>query len=115
MGAYAVARHRWYLVPVIALAVCINLDPVTVPYYTTGVVFGLFLWDAMRPLRAWGGRAAIGCIALALLPSYLWGLHGYGAAAPYVITLRLLSAIAPIAVLFGLSSRSIRPAPESLP
>ncbi|HEX3705804.1 MAG TPA: hypothetical protein VHV76_04160, partial [Mycobacteriales bacterium] len=62
LGAYAVAKQKWYLVSVIAFAVRINLDPVTVPYYTTGVVFGLFAWDVMRPPRFWGGRTAMGCI-----------------------------------------------------
>lgn len=115
LGAYAVAKDRWYLVPAIAFAVRLNLDPVTVPYYTTSAVLGLFVWDVMQPSRIPGGRTAVGCVGLTLVPSFLWGLNGYGAAGPFVIALRLAVAVIPIAALFGLAARSVRPAPESLP
>jgi hypothetical protein len=103
LGAYAVARHRWFLVPAVGFAVRINLDPVTVPYYTAGAVLGLFLWDVMRPLRLQGARTALGCLALVLVPSYFWGAHGYNGAEPLVIGLRLAAAIPPIALLFGMA------------
>jgi hypothetical protein len=106
LGAYAVAKQRWYLVPALAFAVRINLDPVTVPYYTTGAIFGLFVWDVVRPSRVWGGRAALGCIGLALVPSYLYGIHGYGAAGPFVVAARVLLAIPPIVALARRDARA---------
>ena len=100
LGGYAVTKRRWYLVPAIAFAVRINLDPETWPYYMTGAVFGLFMWDAVRPARVWGGRTALGCIALLLLPMDTDASYVFGAAfGPLLVGLRLLVAIAPIAAL----------------
>jgi hypothetical protein len=115
LGSYAVLKHRWYLVPAIAFAVRINLDPVTVPYYTTGAILGLFVWDVVHPHRFWGVRTALGCIVLVLVPSYLWGVNGYGAVWPLIIALRLLAAVPPIAATFGaMPRRTRRPRMDSL-
>ena len=108
LGAYAVVKNKWYLVPAIAFAVRINLDPATFAYYVTGPILGLLIWDVVRPMRVPGLRTVLGCIALALVPSYLLRWNGYGATAPYVAVLRLAAAVPPIAVLFGLTPTLVR-------
>lgn len=100
LGAYAVCKERWYLVPAIAFAVRLAFDPSTALYYVTGAIFGLLLWDIMRPLRIPGLRTAIGCVALSLLPTELDGFHIYGSTGiAIVIGLRLLAIVAPVAAL----------------
>ncbi|MGN6472246.1 MAG: hypothetical protein ACTHK4_01180 [Mycobacteriales bacterium] len=100
LGAYAVWKERWYLVPAIAFAVRLAFDPSTAPYYVTGAIFGLLLWDVMQPLRIWGLRTALGCIALSLLPTELDGFHIYGPTGIAIaIALRLLAIAAPVAAL----------------
>lgn len=104
LGAYAVYKKRWYLVPAIAFSVRLAFDPATALYYVTGPVFGLLLWDAIQPLRVPGLRTMLGCIALSLLPTELDGFHLYGQAGILIaIALRLLAIVVPVAQL--------RPAP----
>lgn len=114
LGAWSVGRGRWYLVPVIAFGVRLALDPATAPYYMAGAVFGLFVWDVMRPLRLAGVRAAAGCVALSLLPTELDGFHVYGSAGQLVVIgLRVLTVLAPTFVLLRGAGGTTRPEPGS--
>lgn len=69
LGSYAVLTRRWYLVPMIAFSVRINLDPESWPYYYSGPIFGMLAWDLARPLRLPGLRTALVCIAFLMLPT----------------------------------------------
>ena len=45
MGALAVHRGRWLVVPAVVLAVRMLLDPAAYPYYTAGLVLATVLVD----------------------------------------------------------------------
>lgn len=71
LGGLAVLQSWPELVPAIAFAVRINLDPATWVYYGAGAILGLFIWDATRPTRVPGARTIAGCLALFALPADL--------------------------------------------
>jgi hypothetical protein len=112
LGMYAVTRGRFYLVPIIALAIRVNLDPATTWYYQAGPVFAAFVWDAFRPLKLSGLRTALTCVAVLLIPKDVNLLHlGHGAA-PSVLAavLRLAVLVASVAgVAWGQPWRRPRP------
>lgn len=64
LSAVVVRRGRWYLVPMVAFAVRVNLDPAAFDYYTAGPVLGALIWDYMQPARWPGMRTALTCFAL---------------------------------------------------
>jgi hypothetical protein len=54
--ALCVWRRRWAAAILVAVAARVLLDPATWSYYTAGVVFGAFVWDALgtrRTLPLW--------------------------------------------------------------
>jgi hypothetical protein len=58
-------------VPLVAFAVRVNLDPATYQYYLAGPVFGLFIWEVVRPRRTAGLWTAVACLGLFVLPTDL--------------------------------------------
>jgi hypothetical protein len=117
LGAAAVLRGRWYLVPLAAFAVRVNLDPQDWDYYLAGPIFGLFIWDVASS-RLPGARVALGCFGLLILPQDLRMLQvGLGAIGPMVDLLRLALVAAPVAVLaadFCIALSARRAAPSRL-
>jgi hypothetical protein len=115
LGAFAVARKRFYLVPLIALAVRVNLDPATTWYYQAGPVLGAFVWDVMRPMRLSGLRSALVCVVALLLPKDLGLLHLLHGSSPDALfaVFRLVVLALPIVAL--LRVRSATRAPRNLP
>lgn len=113
LGAFAVAKGRFFLVPLIALATRVNLDPATTWYYQAGPVFGAFVWDVMRPMRLAGMRTALVCVATLLLPKDLGLLHALHGSSPGILyaALRLLVLVVPVVALLRRSS--VRRVPES--
>ncbi|HUX71318.1 MAG TPA: hypothetical protein VMV41_12450, partial [Cellulomonadaceae bacterium] len=53
LGAVAVLRRRWLVVPAIALAVRMLLDPGTYPYYTSGLVLATVIVDLAWRRTRW--------------------------------------------------------------
>ncbi len=53
LGLVAVARRRWVVVPAIALAVRMLLDPGTYPYYTSGLVLATVVVDLVWRRTRW--------------------------------------------------------------
>jgi hypothetical protein len=100
LGILAVVRGRWWLVPVLAFAVRINLDPGSVDYYGAGVVFGALVWDAFVPLRASGLRTVLAWLLVFYVPDDV-ARFGTGGAAygDAVVALRLLALALPVACL----------------
>jgi hypothetical protein len=99
LGALAVQAGKWYLVPMIACAVRVNLDPATVDTYGTGVVLGAFLWDLATPARVPALRTMLSWLALFYLFDDVYYLRL--PATPYrwlVVGARLLVLAAPVAV-----------------
>jgi hypothetical protein len=64
----AIARGRFFLVPLLAFAVRINLDPAVFDYYTAGAVVGAVVWDSVRPARLPGYRSCLVCFGLIYVP-----------------------------------------------
>jgi hypothetical protein len=110
LGAWAVVRRQWYLVPSIVFAVRFALDPRTYSYYATGAVLGMLLWDVVRPLRAPGIRTALACLALIVLPDDLETVHAYPEAAVIpVVLLRFVAIAAPVVALSRSSQWDVMP------
>lgn len=107
LGAWAIRRGRWFLVPLLAIAVRVNLDPQTSTYYLTGVFLGLLVWD-LSTTRLAGLRTALPCLALLIAPSDLQ-VAGFGG--PWlvdaVVLMRLgLLVLALVALFQGGSGRA---------
>lgn len=97
LGGLAVARGRWLLVPLVAFAVRINLDPSVVYYYAAGPVLGAFAWDLVEPIRGFPVRTVALWLGLLALPPPL--LHGgVGSGAAHVVIAGLRVAVLVLAV-----------------
>ncbi|HUP75138.1 MAG TPA: hypothetical protein VM282_18990 [Acidimicrobiales bacterium] len=62
-ASFAVHRHNWAAVPLVAIAVRLALDPEVHHYYTAGLVLAAFVWD----LHTRPGRIPYATIAAATL------------------------------------------------
>ncbi|HVW79635.1 MAG TPA: hypothetical protein VHB69_01680 [Mycobacteriales bacterium] len=90
LGAAAVARGRWLLVPLVAFAVRVNLDPAAVDYYAAGPVLGALIWDLADPRRLAPARTIATWFALLYVPSDLLSAGARGSAFhAVVVALRL--------------------------
>lgn len=58
LGAIAIQRARWMVVPWLAMATRVNLEPGAFFYYGAGPMCGALVLDLMRPGRIPGGRTA---------------------------------------------------------
>lgn len=127
LGVLAVVKKRWYLIPAVALATRVNLDPETHYYYMTGAILGVFVWDLIAPSRVPGGRTALSCFVMVLLPEDLLEVGAYhGGGMALVVALRLMVALVAIGAIFrapalpaarvpGTSTGSAAPATTSRP
>lgn len=109
LGAWSLWRGRWWMVPLLALAVRVNLDPQTSTYYLAGPFLGLFVWDVVSTRLA-GLRTSLTCVVLLIVPVDL-GLYqasGIWVADTQVI-IRLLIAVVPIMLLVAAELRRTRP------
>jgi hypothetical protein len=99
LTAWALARGRWALIPVIAFAVRINLDPLVTSYYPAGVLLGTLVWDVTAPTRVPGARTVVAWVLLLAVPLDVYVVDR-AAALPTVDTvLRLAVLVAPVLVL----------------
>ncbi|MGN6472245.1 MAG: hypothetical protein ACTHK4_01175 [Mycobacteriales bacterium] len=98
LGSLAVARGRWTLVPLIAFAVRINLDPAAIDYYAAGPVLGAMLWDLTKPRHGLPVRTVVAWFALLYVPSDLLTV-GAGGSAYDVLVVGLRVAVLAAAVL----------------
>jgi hypothetical protein len=79
IGLVALARHRWALAILGAIAARVALDPGTNHYYAAGVLVGAVLWDVVGSrfrLPWWSGTAFVGLFLLRAfpLPPYVNGV-----------------------------------------
>jgi hypothetical protein len=102
LSAWALARGRWMLIPLIAFAVRINLDPLVTTYYPAGVVLGALIWDVTAPTRIPGLRTIVTWLLLLAVPLDLFLLDHALASPGLNAALRLTILLAPLAALaFG--------------
>ncbi|HEX3899792.1 MAG TPA: hypothetical protein VHW74_11515 [Mycobacteriales bacterium] len=94
IGGLAVARGRWLLVPFVAFAVRINLDPSVVYYYAAGPVLGAFVWDLVEPIRQLPVRTVATWFGLLAFPSaVLQGGTGDTATHAMIAALRIAALV----------------------
>jgi hypothetical protein len=99
LTAWALVRKRWELIPVIAFAVRINLDPLVTSYYPAGVLLGALVWDVISPTEVPGLRTVVAWVLLLAVPLDVY-LVVRAAALPTVDTLlRLAVLAAPVVAL----------------
>jgi hypothetical protein len=99
LTAWALARGRWALIPVIAFAVRINLDPLVCSYYAAGVLLGTLVWDVTAPTRLPAMRTIVAWVLLLAVPLDVYVVDR-AAALPSVDTvLRLAVLVAPVLAL----------------
>lgn len=100
LGAMALRRGRWELVPILAFAVRINLDPAVFVYYGAGALVGAFVWDIVSPGRVPALRTLAVCTALFVIPNDLGTLTLSSTWRPAIeAALRLLVLLAGMAAL----------------
>jgi hypothetical protein len=112
LGGVAVARGRWILVPLLAFAVRINIDPAAVDYYAAGPVLGALAWDLVEPTRLPPARTIIAWLTLLYLPSDLLTAGARGSTYNAVI---VVFRLAVLVLAVWAVARPVRPVRESLP
>lgn len=97
LGFLAVRRGTWWLVPIIAAAVRVNLDPAAVDTYGMGVIYGALLWDLISPLRVPAQRTIAAWFAVFYVLNDLSSLGPPTSLYRWTVVLaRLLVLVAPV-------------------
>jgi hypothetical protein len=96
---WALRRGRWTLIPIIAFAVRINLDPQITTYYPAGAALGALLWDAFVPTRLPGIRTMLVWLVLLAVPLDVYLLDAALDSATVNSALRLAVLIAPVVAM----------------
>ncbi|HVU61134.1 MAG TPA: hypothetical protein VHD58_05690 [Mycobacteriales bacterium] len=111
LGAVSVLRGRWLLVPFVAFAVRINVDPSVVYYYAAGPVLGAFAWDLVVPVRGLPVRTIGAWLGLLAFPTAVLG-GGTGDPVSHALIAAVRVAVLAAAV-WGVAA-PVRPGPGTL-